>query len=185
MSSSRNTTHKNNTKPTNPNTSNPITFNPSKQTYADLLKQTNNQTTTKHKLNFSLAVDQNYNSNHSIFAELKSLDGASNTQHIILDEGFYDFTTKYIGGLHILIQFPDQESVDKALTNASLASHFKALIPWNITYRIPNRITWLSISGLPPQMWFSGPLTSIAKLWGDILIPKECNARQFNRSMGK
>ncbi|GJT55139.1 retrotransposon protein, putative, ty1-copia subclass [Tanacetum coccineum] len=81
------------------------------------------------------------------------------------------------------IAIHDQESVDKALTNASLASHFKALIPWNITYRIPNRITWLSISGLPPQMWFSGPFTSIAKLWGDILIPKECNARQFNRSM--
>ncbi|GKE23362.1 hypothetical protein Tco_1434874 [Tanacetum coccineum] len=34
-------------------------------------------------------------------------------------------------------------------------------------------------------MWFSDPFTSIAKLWGDILIPEECNARQFNRSMGK
>ncbi|GJY56795.1 hypothetical protein Tco_0455910 [Tanacetum coccineum] len=68
----------------------------------------------------------------------------------LLNSSCYDFTTKYIGGLHILIQIPDQESVDKALPNASLALHFKALIPWNITYRIPNRITWLTISDLPP-----------------------------------
>ncbi|GKB24936.1 hypothetical protein Tco_0864337 [Tanacetum coccineum] len=46
---------------------------------------------------------------------------------------------------------------------------------------IHSRITWLAISGLPPQIWSSESFTSIAKLWGDVLIPEECNSRQFNR----
>ncbi|GKB32197.1 RNA-directed DNA polymerase, eukaryota, reverse transcriptase zinc-binding domain protein [Tanacetum coccineum] len=75
--------------------------------------------------------------------------------------------------------------MEKSLTNTTLLSHFKSFLPWNTSYRIKNRITWLSISGLPSQMWSSKPFTSIANLWGDVLIPEECNARQFNRSTGK
>nr|GEW73141.1 cytochrome P450 [Tanacetum cinerariifolium] len=107
--------------------------------------------------------------------------GASNTHHLILDEGFCDFITKYLGGLHILIQFLDPESAKKALTNHSLIS----LLPWNTSYRITQRVTWIAISGLPPHMWYPEPYTSIAKLWGDILLPKDCSSRQFDRSTGK
>ncbi|PWA49836.1 hypothetical protein CTI12_AA434350 [Artemisia annua] len=91
----------------------------------------------------------------------------------------------YLGGLHILIQFPDPESAKKALTNNSLKSYFKSLSPWNTCYRITERVTWIAISGLPPHMWYPEPYTSIAKLWGDILLPEDCSSRQFDRSTRK
>ncbi|GKB20028.1 cytochrome P450 [Tanacetum coccineum] len=58
-------------------------------------------------------------------------------------------------------------------------------IAWNNNYRITNRVTWLNISGLPPQLWLHSSFTAIAKLWGTILIPEEYNPRKFNRSFGK
>ncbi|GKE72189.1 hypothetical protein Tco_1534230, partial [Tanacetum coccineum] len=52
-------------------------------------------------------------------------------------------------------------------------------------HRVPNRVTWISISGIPAQLWFSNPFKPIAELWGKILIHEDCSSRQFNRTAGK
>ncbi|GKC29602.1 cytochrome P450 [Tanacetum coccineum] len=39
---------------------------------------------------------------------------------------------------------------------------------------------------LPPKfIWLSETFSSIAKHWGQVIIPEDCNARQFNRTLGK
>ncbi|PWA63175.1 cytochrome P450 [Artemisia annua] len=121
----------------------------------------------------------------SIFAELKTTIGATNTHSIILDEGFEDFTIKYLGGLTLLINLPDQNAINKALSNPTLLTHFKSLVPWSNAFRIKNRVTWLAISGLPPQLWTPESFSIIANKWGDVIIPEECNPRQFNRTVGR
>ncbi|GJY05408.1 hypothetical protein Tco_0371348 [Tanacetum coccineum] len=144
-------------------------------------------TTLHHSIRLTLTEPPKPDTNHSIIAELNSFDCASNTHNIISDEGFRDFSMKYLGGLHILIQLPDSVSVQNALTNTTFKTYFKSLIAWNDgpLLNISNRITWLSISGLPPGMWLQEPFTTIAELWGQVLMPEECNDRRFNRSFGK
>ncbi|PWA42252.1 wall-associated receptor kinase [Artemisia annua] len=157
--------------------------------YANILKGNNNyppkpkQTTLNIQLNFPTTSD--HDSFTSVVAELKSINGATNTHNLILDEGFGDFSIKYLGGLFLLLQLPSHELATKILSNNTLNSHFKSLIPWNNDFRISERLTWIAISGLPPQIWFSETFSSIAKHWGQVIIPEDCNARQFNRTFGK
>ncbi|PWA48698.1 hypothetical protein CTI12_AA387830 [Artemisia annua] len=121
----------------------------------------------------------------SVICELKSFEGAAITHNILLDQGFTDFSIKYLGGLHLLILFQDSTTTSNALNNPILLTHFKSLKPWNNNTRITVRITWLTIYGLPPQLWGTESFSAIAELWGKILIPDECCHMQFNRSFGK
>ncbi|GKB15937.1 putative RNA-directed DNA polymerase [Tanacetum coccineum] len=57
-----------------------------------------------------------------------------------------------------------------------------SLIPWNTDFRISKRLTWIAISGLPPQLWLPNTFSSIAKHWGTVMIADDCNKRQFNRT---
>ncbi|PWA52455.1 cytochrome P450 [Artemisia annua] len=107
--------------------------------------------------------------------------GADNTHNLILDEGFDDFSIKYLGGLHILIQFPNSDLASKALLNPTFSSHFLSLQPWNANFRTSKRLTWIAISGLPPLIWSTKVFSDIAEHWGNVVIPEECNMRQFNR----
>ncbi|PWA72620.1 hypothetical protein CTI12_AA267320 [Artemisia annua] len=129
-----------------------------------------------------------HNPNHKPYpttSELKTIDSATNTHNIISDHGFDDFSIKYIGGMNLLIQFPNHEAVEKALSNNTLKTHFLSLMPWTNKHRVPNRVTWISISGIPAQLWFSIPFKPVAELWGKILIHEDCSSRQFNRTAGK
>ncbi|GJS97075.1 cytochrome P450 [Tanacetum coccineum] len=120
-----------------------------------------------------------------IVAEIKSINGATNIHNFLLDEGFDDFTIKYLGGLTLLLNFPDTTSTAKALINTTLLTLFKSLKPWTNDLHIKERATWLGISGLPPLLWTSETFSTIAKQWGDVIIPEDCNPRQFNRTTGK
>nr|GEW27256.1 transposon TX1 uncharacterized [Tanacetum cinerariifolium] len=51
--------------------------------------------------------------------------------------------------------------------------------------RISKRIVWLSISGLPPQLWHPDAFSSIVEAYGNVLIPKDCSLRKFNLTYGK
>ncbi|GKD17256.1 RNA-directed DNA polymerase, eukaryota, partial [Tanacetum coccineum] len=120
----------------------------SSKSNADYVNGAKHQSPPSH----SITEPPKPDTNHSIIAELNSFDCASNTHNIISDEGFCDFSMKYLGGLHILIQLPDSVSVQNALTNTTFKTYFKSLIAWNdgSLLNISNCITWLSISGLPP-----------------------------------
>ncbi|GJY14723.1 hypothetical protein Tco_0385145 [Tanacetum coccineum] len=121
----------------------------------------------------------------SVIAELKTFVGATNTHNLIFDEGFEDFSIKYLGGLYLLINLPDETLTRKFLVNNNLLTHFKSLNPWTDNIRITERVTWLAISGLPPKLWTPDTFHSIASSWGDVIIPEDCNPRQFNRSTGR
>ncbi|PWA89944.1 cytochrome P450 [Artemisia annua] len=92
---------------------------------------------------------------------------------------------KYIGGLNLLVQLPDKPTVTKALSSATLKQHFNSLKPWSNEFRILNRVTWISIGGLPPQLWFPDSFSNIAEHFGTILISEDCSPRQFNRTVGR
>ncbi|GJS73858.1 cytochrome P450 [Tanacetum coccineum] len=59
------------------------------------------------------------------------------------------------------------------------------MIPWNTNTRTTKRLVWISIAGLPSQLWHSDNFTSIAEVYGEILIKEDCSPRQFNITHGK
>ncbi|GKA48743.1 cytochrome P450 [Tanacetum coccineum] len=153
----------------------------SKPSFADVLAGKKNlDVKLPIKIQLNYPSSPTYNSLHSIFVELKSIVGASNTHHLLLDQGFKDFSIKYMGGLHLLIKFSDQSAVDNALNNNDLISHFNSMVPRNLKTRIKHRLVWLSISGLPPQLWYPDSFSAIAEHYGRVLLPEDCSPRQFN-----
>ncbi|GKD69381.1 putative reverse transcriptase domain-containing protein [Tanacetum coccineum] len=126
-----------------------------------------------------------FSTSSAIVLELKSIDRAANTHNIFLDEGFSDFEVKYLGGLFLLIVFGDSKTANKAISNSTFLSIFKSISFWNNDLHIPNRVTWIKISILPPSLWSTEQFSAIANNWGGVLIPDDCNPRRFNRSFGK
>ncbi|GKE76779.1 cytochrome P450 [Tanacetum coccineum] len=118
----------------------------------------------KRTLNIHLEIPPLCSHLTSVVAELNSVNGALNTPNLILDEGFEDFSIKYLGGLYLLVHLPDQMSATKIIKNSTLLSHFKSLRPWSNDFRIKERLTWIAISGLPPQLWLSELLNNGVKL---------------------
>ncbi|GJX77405.1 cytochrome P450 [Tanacetum coccineum] len=59
------------------------------------------------------------------------------------------------------------------------------MIPWNTNTRTTKRLVWISIAGLPSQLWHSDNFTSIAEVYFEILIKEDCSPRQFNITHGK
>ncbi|GKC67933.1 cytochrome P450 [Tanacetum coccineum] len=167
----------------------PFAGGSNKGTYVDILKGTPNPspTTLKQTLNIHLTIQRPPNQPvfSSIIAELKSISGATNTHNLFIDEGFDDFSIKYIGGLYLLIQLPNHGLASKGLSNPTFISHFMSLQPWNTNFRVTNRLTWIAISRLPPQLWISNPFSRIAEHWGKVMIEEDCSKRQFNRTTGK
>ncbi|GJT93611.1 hypothetical protein Tco_1082456 [Tanacetum coccineum] len=59
------------------------------------------------------------------------------------------------------------------------------MTPWNLNTRITKRLIWLTIAGLPPQLWYPDSFTNIAEYFGKVILPEDCTHRQFNMSHGK
>ncbi|GJW45030.1 cytochrome P450, partial [Tanacetum coccineum] len=154
--------------------------------YADVITGNKNQS-NRHIMNLPTPVSpaSYQHPSNSVIAELKSAKGATNTHNLIRDEGFEDFSIKYLGGLFLLLNLPDNETTVNIFSNTTLASYFKSLVPWTNDFLIEDRVTWLAISGLPPKMWTPDTFTAIANHWGDVIVLEDCNPRQFNRTTGR
>ncbi|GJV82334.1 NRT1/ PTR family 1.1-like protein [Tanacetum coccineum] len=99
--------------------------------------------------------------------------------------GFDNFSIQYLGGLYLLIQLPHHNLASKILSNPTISSHLSSFKPWNNQFLIKERLTWITISGLPLQLWLSKSFTDIAKHWGKVIIQEDRNTLQFNRTTGK
>ncbi|GKE15107.1 hypothetical protein Tco_1422684 [Tanacetum coccineum] len=54
------------------------------------------------------------------------------------------------------------------VSNLALKACFKNLIPWEKKFHLQNRLTWISIEGLPPHAWHEAAFTHIAGTWGEV-----------------
>lgn len=141
--------------------------------YADALKGVQQKPSTIHKKGVQQKPSTIYISHpivpadSSLVAELKSINGAKCIHNIILDEGFSDFTSKYLGGLHILLQFSDSVTAGICLLSPAIIDCCTSLKRRDNHFRIKNRVTWIAIEGLLPQSWFTESFTKIANHWGE------------------
>ncbi|GJZ18600.1 hypothetical protein Tco_0554723 [Tanacetum coccineum] len=71
------------------------------------------------------------------------------------------------------------------VSNLALKACFKNLIPWEKKIHLQNRLTWISIEGLPPHAWHEAAFTHIAGTWGEVIFPETCNKNANNLVAGK
>lgn len=88
---------------------------------------------------------------HSIIGELHSIDTFTNLHTIFCENGFPNIRIKYLGGLHVLIELETDITLEPIFTSTTIMACFNTFKPWDKNFLINNRLTWISIEGLPPQ----------------------------------
>ncbi|KAK8697520.1 hypothetical protein V6N13_113665 [Hibiscus sabdariffa] len=80
--------------------------------------------------------------------------------------GFGELSIKSLGGRWFLIEFKDQGLFDflKEQNWSYLLEVFQEVEHWSETYRIPERITWLQIEGIPLHCWNQNTSNALQKV---------------------
>nr|GEW39545.1 RNA-directed DNA polymerase, eukaryota [Tanacetum cinerariifolium] len=121
----------------------------------------------------------------SLVGELITLEILHNLTSIFKNFGLYNTRLKYLGGFHILIELPFDTNAQSVLSKAATLSCFKNLTPWNENFYLHDRLTWISIKGLPLHMWHESASNQITRAWGKVVFPERCNINNRNLVFGK
>ncbi|KAL4303168.1 hypothetical protein GQ457_10G019730 [Hibiscus cannabinus] len=102
---------------------------------------------------------------------MASVCNTSYVEDKLLNWGFGELSIKSLGGRWFLIEFKDQGLFDflKEQNWSYLLEVFQEVEQWSETYRIPERITWLQIEGIPLHCWNQNTFEHIAKVWGSLV----------------
>ncbi|KAK8529199.1 hypothetical protein V6N12_059986 [Hibiscus sabdariffa] len=75
----------------------------------------------------------------------------------------------HVAGSMVLLMFDDDNIQSEYLTTNSLSKWLENIGPWEPKMQIPNRRTWLSISGLPIHLWSEETFSRVVKQWCDLV----------------
>ncbi|KAL4591997.1 hypothetical protein LXL04_004975 [Taraxacum kok-saghyz] len=95
-------------------------------------------------------------------------------------ENAYPFA---LGGLWVMIDFPNIINRDAFLTHNAVTVWFSELRPWHNDFVVKERIVWLEMEGIPLLAWGDETFKSIAGKWGELLFvdntdeTNRCNIR--------
>ncbi|KAL4584334.1 hypothetical protein LXL04_008933 [Taraxacum kok-saghyz] len=109
-----------------------------------------------------------------LVGELIHYKAVSHISTVIAGEGYPDDIIDYLGDFWILLSPRTDEEREKILNNSNLKAWFKTLKPWDENFNINNRITWITIEGLPVNYWNIDVLVQIGRQWGEVLISDLC-----------
>lgn len=85
-------------------------------------------------------------------------------------DGWGKVKFKYLGGLWVLIQWPESVDKDKFSKLTELGSWFSIIKPWSLGFFVEERIVWLKIDGVPAKVWNPNSFILLTAKWGDVLI---------------
>ncbi|GJS17051.1 hypothetical protein Tco_0411523 [Tanacetum coccineum] len=84
-------------------------------------------------------------------------------------EGFYNIKITYLGGMWVLFLMDTLDSKDKLLNHTGVNSWFSTIKEACNSFVCDERITWVSIEGLPIKAWTPSSFRKIASLSGEIV----------------
>ncbi|GJU07589.1 hypothetical protein Tco_1124019 [Tanacetum coccineum] len=76
-----------------------------------------------------------------------------NINNVLRKEGFYDFQSKYIGGMWLWIEFGTTESCQKLQSNKEMSWYFTQMKHVSQSFKVDERVVWIEIDGLPLNAW--------------------------------
>lgn len=104
-----------------------------------------------------------------------------------MGESLNEVNIKYLDGLKMLIEFNSEQEARAVLEHKKewLDKWFNWVKPWSNESMNKNRIVWLTIVGVPIQVWYSEVFSRIAKVWGEVIIPEECSTDRNHLNYGR
>nr|GEU51925.1 RNA-directed DNA polymerase, eukaryota, nucleotide-binding alpha-beta plait domain protein [Tanacetum cinerariifolium] len=105
----------------------------------------------------------------SLMCKVKTVSAIPNLPIILSNEGFDNINITYLGGMWVLFAMDSLESKDKLLNHTGVNSWFLTIKKAYNSFVCDERITWVSIEGLPIKAWTLNSFRKIASLWGEIV----------------
>ncbi|KAL4592658.1 hypothetical protein LXL04_005661 [Taraxacum kok-saghyz] len=113
----------------------------------------------------------------------KDFRAIANIRCMCHGEGFIDIKPVYLGGLWVMIDFPNIISPDAFLVHNAVSLWFSELRPWHNDFIVKERIVWLEAEGIPLLAWGDETVKSIAGKWGELLfVDNSDDTNRFNIS---
>ncbi|KAK8624738.1 hypothetical protein V6N13_089625 [Hibiscus sabdariffa] len=93
--------------------------------------------------------------------------------------GLGEIVVKSLGGRKFLIEIKDLELYEllEDLKWSYLKEIFSDIEPWSESFHLPERVTWIRLSGVPLHCWNHTTFSRISEVWGKLLLLGE-NANQ-------
>ncbi|KAM0026259.1 hypothetical protein Hdeb2414_s0020g00556051 [Helianthus debilis subsp. tardiflorus] len=89
---------------------------------------------------------------------------------LLLDSGVGGVCLSYLGGLHILLKFPDEVSCSSFVTNNNLWNKWFAILDVWLGQSLPfERIAWINMIGVPIHLAVDSVHDSIASRFGKVI----------------
>nr|GEX92825.1 RNA-directed DNA polymerase, eukaryota, nucleotide-binding alpha-beta plait domain protein [Tanacetum cinerariifolium] len=105
----------------------------------------------------------------SLMGKVKTVSTIPNFPIILSNEGFHNIKITYLEGMWVLFAMVSLESKDKLLNHNGVNSWFLTIKEAYNSFVCDERITWVSIEGLPIKAWMLSSFCKIASLWGEFV----------------
>ncbi|KAL4573846.1 hypothetical protein LXL04_020666 [Taraxacum kok-saghyz] len=119
-----------------------------------------------------------------MLGEVKNLTALATISPSVRGIGKGKLSIDYMGGLWVLISRQDGGKIDPVMLQ-NMESWFRSIKPWEEGFTVKERVTWLSIEGLPVEGWNQHNLNLIVKQWGEPIFTQDCSIGGRNLSKGK
>ncbi|GJR37206.1 RNA-directed DNA polymerase, eukaryota [Tanacetum coccineum] len=120
----------------------------------------------------AIVLDDNYllerDYSCSLMGKIKDIDGLPNLYLILSKEGFENVKLTHLGGLSVLLDLDSIETKKKVFNHVGVGSWFNGLQPACGSFVCDERITWISIEGLPIKAMTHNTFVKIVSSWGEL-----------------
>nr|GEV37129.1 RNA-directed DNA polymerase, eukaryota, nucleotide-binding alpha-beta plait domain protein [Tanacetum cinerariifolium] len=103
----------------------------------------------------------------SLMGKIKDLNAIPNLYLILSNEGFENVKISHLGGFWVLLNMDSVDAKEKVCKHVGVGSCFSGLQPACDSFVCNERITWISIEGLPPKAMTHNTFVKIVYIWGD------------------
>ncbi|KAL4559184.1 hypothetical protein LXL04_031318 [Taraxacum kok-saghyz] len=122
-----------------------------------------------------------------LIGRLKDFAKLRGFQNSLAAEGWGNVACRYLGSFFVLLEFKEEMVAWDFMSKEkeSWSQWFSSFVAWSADFRVQERITSISITGLPPQAWVPEAFSKVAKVWGEVLVPEQCHVSNWDIHKGK
>ncbi|GJZ27911.1 hypothetical protein Tco_0572558 [Tanacetum coccineum] len=106
----------------------------------------------------------------SLMGKVKEVSSIPNLYIILSKEGFQSVKITYLGGLWVRIKLDFQDSFEKLRNHTGVGLWFSLIKPASNSFVSDERIVWVSLDGLPINVWTMNTFSKVAAKWGDLVV---------------
>nr|GFC79073.1 glucose-methanol-choline oxidoreductase, FAD/NAD(P)-binding domain protein [Tanacetum cinerariifolium] len=111
---------------------------------------------------------------------VKEFASLINLKTALLNEGFVDFSVKYLGELWVLLEFSSSKKKEAFRVNVGASSWFSEIRQASLDIIPDGRIVWVEVEGIPLKLWTMNTFKRISTKWGDLIDVDDIDESYFH-----